>query len=107
MPRKSKRLCGKPGCRELVIIDSYCNKHRQEREQRRGTAASRGYGHMWRVERLKELEQHPLCVMCKHARVIGGLLWWNIMSRTRVTISFFGIGVTGRFCVAHAMESRP
>ncbi|MHB8285265.1 MAG: HNH endonuclease [Caulobacteraceae bacterium] len=35
-----------------------------EHDQRRGSAASRGYGHRWRVARLEHLKQHPLCVMC-------------------------------------------
>jgi 5-methylcytosine-specific restriction endonuclease McrA len=34
-------------------------------DDRRGTAASRGYGHKWRKVRLDYLAQHPLCVMCE------------------------------------------
>ena len=29
------------------------------------TAAQRGYGHKWRVARLKFLQANPLCVYCK------------------------------------------
>lgn len=31
---------------------------------RRGTAASRGYGHRWQQARAAFLQQHPLCRMC-------------------------------------------
>lgn len=71
MPSKPKRPCGKPGCRELVSKDGYCDKHRQEREQRRGTAASRGYGHKWRTAREEYLMQHPLCVECTRLGLAG------------------------------------
>lgn len=33
--------------------------------ERRGTAASRGYGHKWRKAREAYLKQHPLCVFCQ------------------------------------------
>jgi 5-methylcytosine-specific restriction endonuclease McrA len=33
--------------------------------ERRGSAASRGYGHKWRKAREGFLRKHPLCVMCQ------------------------------------------
>lgn len=35
------------------------------RPDRRGSAASRGYGHKWRQARLDHLAANPLCVKCK------------------------------------------
>lgn len=69
MPSKPKRPCGKTGCRELTD-KGYCDKHRQEKDRRRGTSASRGYGHKWRKERLEYLEKNPVCVMCLAAGTI-------------------------------------
>lgn len=34
------------------------------RPDRRGSAASRGYGHKWRQARLGHLRSHPLCAKC-------------------------------------------
>src|SRR5690554_5943624 len=33
--------------------------------QKRGTAASRGYGYRWQRERLEHLRASPLCVRCQ------------------------------------------
>lgn len=33
--------------------------------ERRGSAASRGYGHKWRQARDGWLRKHPLCAMCQ------------------------------------------
>ncbi|AIQ31649.1 HNH endonuclease [Paenibacillus sp. FSL P4-0081] len=71
MPSRPKRPCNKAGCRELVSNGGYCDKHRQQREQHRGTSASRGYGHKWKKERLEYLKLHPLCVVCKASGVAG------------------------------------
>ncbi|QEY75782.1 HNH endonuclease [Pseudomonas denitrificans (nom. rej.)] len=32
--------------------------------ERRGTSASRGYGHRWRLARADHLRRHPCCSMC-------------------------------------------
>lgn len=54
-------VCGptqKPGQREL--------------DERRGTAAQRGYGSRWRRLRLMQLRANPLCVECaKLGRVVA------------------------------------
>ena len=39
-------------------------ERQQDLGQRRGSAASRGYGHKWRKTRLHYLRAHPLCVCC-------------------------------------------
>lgn len=65
---KPKRPCSYPGCPELTA-DRYCDKHQKqvtkEYDQRRGSAAERGYNHEWRKARNRFLAEHPLCVMCE------------------------------------------
>lgn len=65
MPQRSKRPCRYPGCVELVRDGSYCEKHQKQTDaqydQRRGSAASRGYGARWRKLRKMFLASHPLC----------------------------------------------
>ena len=67
MPWAPKRPCTYPGCPELTV-DGRCEAHRrqerQEIDERRGTAASRGYGARWRKAREAFLRQHPLCAEC-------------------------------------------
>lgn len=71
MPTKPLRPCGHPGCPELVR-NGYCDQHRREKEQRRGSAASRGYGSRWQKYRLRYLKEHPLCVRCQaEGRVVA------------------------------------
>jgi len=63
MPWAPLRPCNQPGCGALSN-DSYCPTHKRERDQARGSAASRGYGHRWRIYRERYLKAHPLCVEC-------------------------------------------
>ena len=62
--------CGFPGC-PMLVDSAYrrCEKHRmQERneiDQRRGSAARRGYDARWRAERNRYLTIHPLCAECE------------------------------------------
>lgn len=62
MPYKIKRPCNKPGCPELTH-DRYCPEHAKERlyDNRRGSAADRGYDARWRKYREIYLKLHPLC----------------------------------------------
>jgi 5-methylcytosine-specific restriction endonuclease McrA len=47
-------------------------RERAEREQVRGSAASRGYDRKWRRFRAAWLAEHPLCVMCEaHGAVVA------------------------------------
>jgi 5-methylcytosine-specific restriction protein A len=68
MPSKLKKPCAHPGCPELTD-GRYCDKHQkkrqQEQDQRRGTAAQRGYDYRWQKYRVQFLKRNPLCVMCK------------------------------------------
>lgn len=66
MPRSAPTPCRQRGCRQLVRDGGgYCEAHRREvrREvdQRRGSAASRGYGSRWAKARETFLRQRPLC----------------------------------------------
>lgn len=60
MPRALK-VCSSPGCPELVERGR-CEQCRAEAEQRRGTAAQRGYGTRHRRFRAGVLRRDPLCV---------------------------------------------
>jgi 5-methylcytosine-specific restriction enzyme A len=47
----------------------YCRPHRQvarqQQDERRGTAAERGYDSRWRKVRAGFLRSHPLCARCE------------------------------------------
>lgn len=57
------KLCPFPGCGEKTT-GGPCEKHKGSGGEVRGSAASRGYGHAWRVFRARYLKKHPLCVRC-------------------------------------------
>lgn len=74
MPRSAARPCKAPRCAGLVYGADrrYCDRHaadeleerqrsRARVDERRGTAASRGYGERWRKARAAFLAAHPLC----------------------------------------------
>lgn len=62
MPR-ALRVCSTPGCPELTT-GGRCDQHRQQAEQARGTAASRGYNARWRRRRTAYLQRNPICRLC-------------------------------------------
>lgn len=66
MPTKPMRPCSYPGCRELTD-QGRCAKHPQVRhyDDRRLSAAKRGYDGQWRKARAGFLKKHPLCVDCE------------------------------------------
>ncbi|WP_083300751.1 HNH endonuclease [Jeongeupia sp. USM3] len=68
MPVKPKRPCKQPGCRALTD-DGWCDAHRPaphaRYDDRRGSAASRGYNSRWRKARETFLCRHPLCAECE------------------------------------------
>lgn len=75
MPHRAPHPCVAPGCKELIPGTSRngrCPSHRRARhaaiDTRRGSAASRGYDHRWRLARANFLARHPLCAMCHAAR---------------------------------------
>lgn len=66
MPKSAPRPCNYPGCGVLVHDGSgRCAKHQRTEakalDSRRGSAASRGYGHKWQQARESFLREHPLC----------------------------------------------
>lgn len=68
-PRAAPRPCTWPGCGALVRGGARCPQHqgleRREADQRRGTAAERGYGSRWQKARVGYLCSHPLCRACE------------------------------------------
>ena len=74
MPIKPLRPCNQMGCPELIRDGRYCDKHKRETakqiDDRRGSAASRGYGSTWRKIREMMLRDEPLCRRCYQENVI-------------------------------------
>lgn len=71
MPSRPKSICRAPGCGKLIDAPGYCDKHkkavRKQEDERRGTAAERGYDSKWAKARVFYLRKHPLCVYCKRS----------------------------------------
>lgn len=69
MPARPKSICRAPACGKTLVEPGYCEKHkkavRKEQDERRGTAAERGYDSRWAKARAGYLRKHPLCVNCK------------------------------------------
>lgn len=67
MPR-ARRVCPTPGC-PTITSGGRCASCRTEADQRRGTAAQRGYGHEHATRfRAAVLDRDPVCVMPNCAR---------------------------------------
>lgn len=70
MPRKPKRPCRYPGCKNLCEDgEQYCNEHRKIEEKNyesfsRGYQANRRYGYKWKKIRDRYVSKHPLCERC-------------------------------------------
>ena len=61
MPHKSMHVCNYPGCQALTR-ERYCGKHRKASyDDRRQSAAKRGYDSKWNIARLAFLAEHPTC----------------------------------------------
>jgi len=75
MPTRPLSYCSSPGC-SVRVRSGACPAHDHQRvlDQRRGSAASRGYDHAWRTFRLRVLRQNPVCTDCKAA---GYIAWAN------------------------------
>ncbi|WP_141304364.1 HNH endonuclease [Moorella sp. E306M] len=70
MPKRLPTPCNYPGCPNLVEPgERYCPEHKTQhyrrQNERRGTAAQRGYDARWQKVREMYLRQHPLCEMCE------------------------------------------
>jgi 5-methylcytosine-specific restriction protein A len=67
MPTQPPRPCARPGC-TILTTTGYCDAHakarRAERNNWRGTPASRGYDKAWTATRLRYISRHPLCEDC-------------------------------------------
>jgi 5-methylcytosine-specific restriction protein A len=59
----AKRPCARVGCASLVV-SGYCDgcKAKGAGKETRPSAAVRGYGRTWQVQRLWYLRSHPFCV---------------------------------------------
>lgn len=72
-PSAPKRPCRWPGCPALTT-ERFCETHRKDDrravDQRRGTAAQRGYGHRWQKYRVVFIAEHPLCEDCLEIGII-------------------------------------
>lgn len=71
MPVAAKRPCRHAGCNQLASGGSMCEVHRRHKQkqhdEKRGSAADRGYDSKWRQAREGYLRKHPLCVHCQEA----------------------------------------
>jgi 5-methylcytosine-specific restriction enzyme A len=71
MPERAPSACKRSGCAGLVRdgVCYVCGPLRVARnadvDQRRGTAAQRGYGGRWQRVRAMYLRSHPLCAACE------------------------------------------
>jgi len=67
MPNLPTKPCAVARCGTLTR-ERYCEKHqaehRKRQDERRGTAAKRGYGSKWQKARKTHLAKNPLCVHC-------------------------------------------
>ena len=65
MPKRAGRPCAWGGCPKVVRGVPYCEEHAkriaQRKEERRPSAARRGYGRDWRRLRAMYLRRNPLC----------------------------------------------
>lgn len=101
MPQKPLKPCGHPGCTELVR-NGYCDQHRREKEQRRGSAHERGYTSRWQRARLSYLRQHPLCVMCQaEGRVTAATVVDHIIPHKGDQVLFWDVNNHQPLCKMH------
>ncbi len=68
MPYRAPRPCREPGCPRYAVRSGWCayhaRLHESEYDQRRGSAAERGYDSAWRELRARFLRDNPHCVIC-------------------------------------------
>jgi 5-methylcytosine-specific restriction enzyme A len=80
-----------------MLVDSAhrrCEKHhiqeRKEIDQRRGSAAHRGYDARWRAARKRFLVNHPLCAECERVgKLIAATIVDHIIPRKGDTNRFW------------------
>jgi len=75
MTIRARVPCRHSGCAALLAEPGYCEKHlqqvRQQTDERRGSASSRGYNSRWRKARATWLSRHPLCAECERQRRVA------------------------------------
>lgn len=92
MPTRAPHPCAEPGCAALVHHGSRCPAHRRapirdleqvrRYDDRRGTAAERGYDARWRKVRELKLATNPLCEECeRQGYVMPGELIDHIVAK--------------------------
>jgi len=65
MATSPKHPCRTEGCSALAPRgQTYCDIHRRQSEQHRGTSTERGYTERWRKARRAYLAEHPHCEGC-------------------------------------------
>jgi 5-methylcytosine-specific restriction protein A len=74
MAQRAPTPCRHPKCPVLLEIPGYCAEHqrlnRKQYDDRRGSAASRGYGARWQKARAVFLSHNPLCAECERQGVL-------------------------------------
>lgn len=79
MPSALLRPCAHPGCPALTD-GARCPQHRRQSEQRRGSAAQRGYGTAWRDFRLRFIRRLialGIAPVCGSALPDGPAMSWS------------------------------
>ena len=76
MPTAAPTPCRHPGCAAVLATPGYCERHRRlvkkTQDERRGSAAARGYDARWRKARAVFLSLNPLCAECRrHGRTVA------------------------------------
>lgn len=69
MAQAAPRPCRQPGCSSYQVDGGYCEQHQRtdyaHYDDRRGTAAQRGYDARWRRVRNRKLNRNPMCEHCE------------------------------------------
>ena len=65
--RTRQRYCNQPGCNQIVTDSNWCKEHEPDKQHddRRGSAASRGYDSTWEACRAAYMAKYPLCGRCQ------------------------------------------
>lgn len=68
-PRKPGTPCPAPGCPAVTPPGEYCDGHQgtghRRKDERRPSAAERGYDYRWQKASRYYRSKNPLCRMCK------------------------------------------
>ena len=72
MSKPPLKPCAYAGCRELVRGSKYCERHAKHAwdNDRRNSAAERGYDRKWSQVRAAYVKTHPLCELCNARGIV-------------------------------------